>query len=189
MSKPRYDWWGYAKAMIRRYPDRCLPNEKEAVESAIETTKMVDTGEERLKIIDMVFLKRSHTLEGAAMAAHISNRTAQRWHADFIREVGRNFRCSSLIAEPIRCHPILEPRQKNNGEIFNFSVAQKQVITLLADNGMRVYRVARRLGICENSVHGCIARIKLKTGLDCRDFWELLQLNKMVRKEEDTDVH
>lgn len=20
MSKPRYDWWGYAKAIIRRYP-------------------------------------------------------------------------------------------------------------------------------------------------------------------------
>ena len=23
MSKPRYDWWGYVKGMIRRYPELC----------------------------------------------------------------------------------------------------------------------------------------------------------------------
>lgn len=28
MSKPRYDWWGYVKGMIRRYPELCA-KEKE----------------------------------------------------------------------------------------------------------------------------------------------------------------
>lgn len=31
MSKPRYDWWGYAKGMIRRYPE--LKAEHEALQA------------------------------------------------------------------------------------------------------------------------------------------------------------
>lgn len=28
MSKPRYDWWGYVKGMIRRYPELCARQEE-----------------------------------------------------------------------------------------------------------------------------------------------------------------
>lgn len=131
MSKLRYDWWGYVKGMIRRYPELCekeqelhtvsitrqlfdmprgkgrtadttadaaireLPDinrrELKAVRSAIEETKKLDTGEARLYLIRLVFWKRSHTLEGAALQCHISYITACRWHRDFIYSVAYAF--------------------------------------------------------------------------------------------------
>lgn len=71
---------------------RCLPPAKQAeydaVTEAIRKTKMLRTGAERLKLIDMVFWKQSHTLQGAGCALFVSEATAQRWHSDFIRLVG-----------------------------------------------------------------------------------------------------
>ena len=124
MSKPREIWWGYVKAMIRRYPAlkkeydslhtpslavnltgmpsghglpsnpveqtvlRDLPPTKqkefEAVQEAIKATLRMYGGAERLKLIDLVFWQRSHTIDGAAMAINISERTARRWHTTFI---------------------------------------------------------------------------------------------------------
>lgn len=48
-------------------------------------------GEERLKFICLVFWDKTHTLEGAAMAVNCSDRTARRWHTDFIKRVARNY--------------------------------------------------------------------------------------------------
>lgn len=123
MSKPKYDWWGYVKSMIRRYPQlkeeyadlhtqavtascsgmpggggagraveevalRELPatrqREYEAVRRAIMVTERMKSSRDRLKIIDLVFWKRTHTLEGAAMAIPCSYVTAQRYHSEFI---------------------------------------------------------------------------------------------------------
>lgn len=98
MSSPRYDWWGYVKAIIRRYPrlkdvevSGNALREKEAVKLSIEQTKAMENGEERLSIIDMVFLKQTHTLAGAAMAIPCSERTARRWHTEFIKTVAKNY--------------------------------------------------------------------------------------------------
>ena len=96
MSKPRYGWWGYAKDMIRRYPDQCNDNERSAVHAAIEQTERMCSGVNRLKVVDMVFWKRTHTLEGAALQIPCSYDTAQRYHADFIKTVAQNFRCDGL---------------------------------------------------------------------------------------------
>lgn len=123
MSRPRYDWWTYAKGMIRRYPElkveyadlhkqsitpnyagipgsgsarrtvedvaiRELPKtrqrEYEAVRQAVEKTKHITESQDRLKVIDLVFWKRSHTLKGAALMIPCSYRTARRYHAEFI---------------------------------------------------------------------------------------------------------
>lgn len=123
MSKPRYKWWGYVKAMIRAYPAlmreyndlheqsvtanmsgvpgsgdvirgtenvalRELPKpqqaEYDAVRQSILVTQQMRTGAERLKLIEMVFWKNSHTLQGAAMVNHISYDTAIDYHGDFI---------------------------------------------------------------------------------------------------------
>lgn len=65
--------------------------EYEAVRRAIETTGRYRNGRERLKVIDLVLWKRSHTVEGAAMAIPCSPATAWRWHAEFIRLVASNF--------------------------------------------------------------------------------------------------
>lgn len=122
----RYDWWGYVKGMIRRYPHlkaryadirdvsltakygehvrsktvgssteiaalRELPltaqREYEAVKCAADTTSRLIDGAERLRLVDLVFWRRTHTLAGAAMQCHVSYRTAQRWHGEFIRLV------------------------------------------------------------------------------------------------------
>lgn len=126
MSRPRYDWWSYIKAVIRKYPRlkaeyqdlhnqamtahysgmprsgaavrtteqlaiRQLPTNKqreyEAVRLAIESTERMTGGLDRLKIIDLVLWRRSHTLEGAALMIPCSTSTAWRWHGEFIRLV------------------------------------------------------------------------------------------------------
>lgn len=62
--------------------------ELEAVEAAIRETKQLPDGELRLRIIDKVFFRHSHTLAGAAMAEHMSYPTAKRKQNQFIRLVG-----------------------------------------------------------------------------------------------------
>lgn len=96
MSRPKAAWWGYAKHMIRRYPDRDSENERRAVRLALEQTERMANGADRLKIARLVLLEGSHTLAGAALQVPCSERTAQRYHADFIRAVGKNFRCDGL---------------------------------------------------------------------------------------------
>lgn len=129
MSTPRYDWWGYAKGMIRRYPSLAearregLPSagvsaatpvpgqgdisrpaevlalrpastadrECEAVRRAIATTRRMHSGDERLRLIELVFWHRTHTLEGAAQCCHVSYRLAARWHGEFVRLVASYF--------------------------------------------------------------------------------------------------
>ncbi len=130
MSSPRYDWWGYVKGMIRRYPDlkreyaalhqqsvtqnytampggggasrsaeivalRELPSTKqreyEAVRSALEMTAKMESGSARLKLVELVFFKKSHTLSGAAMVICYSYGAAKDFHGDFIRMVAKNF--------------------------------------------------------------------------------------------------
>lgn len=82
--------------MVRRWPDRVNENEYAAVAAAIAETERMDAGADRLKVADMVLLKGSHTLAGAALNIPCSERTAQRYHADFLRAVGKHFRCDGL---------------------------------------------------------------------------------------------
>lgn len=130
MSQPRYDWWGYCKGMVRRYPAlaverearkdggltadysgaprsrgqgssteaaalRALPPVKEreyqAVREAVAATMRRWNGPERLRLLGLVFWEKTHTLEGAAAACHVSYRTARRWHSEFLMLVAKNF--------------------------------------------------------------------------------------------------
>ena len=110
MSTPRYTWWGYVKSIIRRYPRLCRENpapesvggrEKQAVEQAIERTRRRRDGEERLRLIELVFWKESHTLAGAALCCHVSERTARRWHGEFIRLAALCFGLLDPETEPV----------------------------------------------------------------------------------------
>ena len=56
----------------------------DAEDAAVEETKQLSDGAERLKLIDLVLWKRTHTLQGAAMVVYVSERTAQEWHRQFI---------------------------------------------------------------------------------------------------------
>lgn len=130
MSAPRYDWWGYAKGMIRRYPRlaaeyrdlrdtpmtaqltgmphtgrvarpvedaalRTMPRihqrELEAVHGAVQATRRLPHGDQRLQVIRLVYWQGSHTLAGAALEVKVAEVTAKRWNGEFIRQVGQNF--------------------------------------------------------------------------------------------------
>ena len=60
--------------------------EYDAVERAVSQLDPL-----RLKLIRLIYWDRSHTLTGAAMALHISYRTARRWHSAVIYQIARNF--------------------------------------------------------------------------------------------------
>lgn len=61
--------------------------EYNAVRQAIEYTSKLRNGADRNALIDMVFFKKSHSLEGAALALFISYSTAKSWHKEFILAV------------------------------------------------------------------------------------------------------
>lgn len=73
-----------ANAALRELPP-IHQKEYEAVHKAVEATRQRKDGTDRLKVIELVFWKRSHTLAGAAMQVPCSYDTAQEWHREFIR--------------------------------------------------------------------------------------------------------
>lgn len=87
MSKPREAWWGYVREMLRRYPQKTTHGELKAIQTAMEKTKALPDGEERIAVVKMVFFDRTHTLYGAATNIPCSYETAKRWQRQFIREV------------------------------------------------------------------------------------------------------
>ena len=126
MSKPRYKWWGYVKAVLRAYPEhkrelesmkqskltasyegsgysggvskpvegialrqlsKDAQREYEAVENALRAQERFPDAEGRLKLLDMVFFRKTHTLQGAAVALYVSYSTAKRWHNKAIESV------------------------------------------------------------------------------------------------------
>lgn len=91
MSKPRFGWWGYVKWMIRGYKNGALLTkaEIEAVRAAVAETEQLADGAERMKLVDMVLWRRTHTIQGAAMAIFVSDRTAREWHRQFVQLVAR----------------------------------------------------------------------------------------------------
>lgn len=100
-------WWGYMKWCIRKY-DSVIPTvaktelerkELEAVRNAVEKTSVMSSGQERIALVQMVFWTRSHNVPGAAMALHVSERTALRWHGDFIKLVALEFFGEDMLKE------------------------------------------------------------------------------------------
>ena len=65
--------------------------EFEAVRKAIETTERYANGLDRLRIINLVLWKQTHTIEGAALQIPCAWRTAAQWHGEFIRLVARYY--------------------------------------------------------------------------------------------------
>lgn len=60
-----------------------------AVRKALDVSETMNgSGSIRVKLVDMVYFQQSHTLYGAAMALHISERTAKRYNGDFLRAIG-----------------------------------------------------------------------------------------------------
>ena len=84
---------GGGSPVERAVVDRLTDKEQrryDAVRAAISETERMKHGHQRMELIDRVYWKRSHTLYGAAMCVGVSDRTGQRWNAEFIRRVGKN---------------------------------------------------------------------------------------------------
>lgn len=99
MSNPRYGWWSYVKNMINRYPGKTNEEETKAVRIAVEETNRLLDGSDRMKVINMVFFKKTHTLQGAALNVPCSYETAKRWTQQFIRLVAKSFECCGLLKD------------------------------------------------------------------------------------------
>ena len=86
------------KQIIREYgthqkaphKSRLKPFQEMAVLDAVEYTKTLEHGARRLQMVDMVFWSQSHTLDGAALKLYVSKSTVERWHWEFIYQVGKN---------------------------------------------------------------------------------------------------
>ena len=75
---------------IRELPST-RQREYEAVRSAVKATEQMPNGADRIQLINLVFWRRSHTLEGAALKLGYSSRTARRYHTEFIRTVASHY--------------------------------------------------------------------------------------------------
>lgn len=65
--------------------------EYEAVRQAIQATKHLSNGNERLRIMDMVYWKQSHSLSGAAQVVGYSYDRAKQLHREFVRLVAKYY--------------------------------------------------------------------------------------------------
>ena len=102
MSKPRYIWWGYVKALIRAAGNPRSRKYGYLSEAEIAAFQSVweSSDQERQKLAAMVLIRQSHTIPGAALKLHISERTAQRWHAEFICAVAQQLGLKVGIKKP-----------------------------------------------------------------------------------------
>ena len=102
MSKPRYIWWGYVKALIRAAGNPRSRKYGYLSEAEIAAFQSVweSTDQERQKLAAMVLIRQNHTIPGAALKLHISERTAQRWHAEFICAVAQRLGLKVGIKKP-----------------------------------------------------------------------------------------
>lgn len=102
----RYPWWGYVKNLLKQYGwalvgrQHILSDEQmDAVCRAIDATMELPSGAEILRVADLVLIKRTHTIAGAAMMIPVSEDTAKRWHGNFIRAVARELGldCTAVV--------------------------------------------------------------------------------------------
>jgi len=91
MSRPRNFWYPYVVKMIKRYPKKLQADgtmqaaiAEIAIRKALSETLKMRDGEERVRVVEMVYIKQTHTMEAAASQIPVSERTAQRWSQVFI---------------------------------------------------------------------------------------------------------
>ena len=79
---------GTENVALRELP-RTKQKEYDAVSQAIEITKKFPNSAQRLKIIELVYWKKTHTVEGAAMLTGYGADRGKQIHGDFVRLVAK----------------------------------------------------------------------------------------------------
>ena len=59
----------------------------DAVRLALDTIKRYRNGDLRKQLVELVYWRKTHTVDGAAMVLHVSPRTAHEWDRGFIELV------------------------------------------------------------------------------------------------------
>ena len=68
-----------------------VDREMQAVRRALEDISALPNADLRLRIIEMYYWKRTHTLDGASYAVNVADVTGRRWNAEFIGLVAKYF--------------------------------------------------------------------------------------------------
>lgn len=71
------------EAALRELPPE-QQRKHDAVEQAFEISKQLTSGPSRAQLIELVYFRRTHTVEGAALRIPVSNRQAWAWNNDFL---------------------------------------------------------------------------------------------------------
>ena len=94
MSNPRHWWYGFIKRAIRSWgkdPEKTEPAYvmlNTAVRTAFEEVGKKEDAELQVKAINMVLIKCTHTIDGAALELNMSKRQIQRYVNAFVNRVG-----------------------------------------------------------------------------------------------------
>ncbi len=96
-TKKRPGWWNYVKKILCEYPELVKKNPKDLQENELRKIAAVNlaiakninqpNAEERIKIVTMVYFKKTHAIYGAAQTIPCHENTAGYWQAEFIRWV------------------------------------------------------------------------------------------------------
>ena len=95
MSRPKFYWFGIVKKEITTPAIQKNPHSKQAklyskaIQEAHDQTLQMDRGADRIKAVELVLIKQTHTYAGVSMELHYSERLIQRWISDFIYLVGK----------------------------------------------------------------------------------------------------
>ena len=82
------DWRKQARKALREYPKakrRSEPDDQAviaAVEFAMKMQDVYPNAAERRAMVDMVYFKGTHTMQGAALECHYSPDTVKKWAAE-----------------------------------------------------------------------------------------------------------
>lgn len=88
-TRYRYYWYGICTQLLKQYPfegdnSPMAGMTKQCIENVLTDTAKLPNGDERVKVIELVYLKKTDTIEGAALKVYASRRTVQRWLSSFI---------------------------------------------------------------------------------------------------------
>lgn len=86
MPRGPSDGRGLERIAIRELPST-KQREYESVKMAIRDTQTCANGADRLRLIDLVYWRQTHTLKGAVKRIPCGVATGKRWNGDFIRLV------------------------------------------------------------------------------------------------------
>lgn len=87
------DWRKQARKALREYPAAKRRNGKEdlpvliAVERALTMQGVYPNAAERRRMVEMVYFRRTHTMNGAALECHYSRETVQKWNVEILSAV------------------------------------------------------------------------------------------------------